>query len=74
MHVYDHNTQTISQTSKRAFLGTKVYVNGSGYMTKMAVVAFNNKNVYNLQNQKAYDFETLHEALGNGALQSMYKS
>ena len=27
-----------------------------------------------LQNQKAYDFETWHEASGNGALQSLYKS
>ena len=27
-----------------------------------------------LQNQKAYDFETWHEAAGNGALQSLYKS
>ena len=27
-----------------------------------------------LQNQKAYDFETWHEAAGIGALQSLYKS
>ena len=27
-----------------------------------------------LQNQKAYDFETWHEASGNEALQSLYKS
>ena len=26
------------------------------------------------QNQKAYDFKTWHEASGNGALQSLYKS
>ena len=27
-----------------------------------------------LQNQKAYDFETCHEALRNGGLQNLYKS
>ena len=48
----------------------KVYINGPGHMTKMAAMAINSKNLL----QKAYDFETWHEALGNGALQSLYKS
>ena len=45
-------------------------------MTKMAAMAINSKTFKNLllQNQKAYDFETWHEAIGNGALQSLYKS
>ena len=47
----------------------KVYINGHGHMTKMAVRAINSKNLF-FQNQKAYDFETWHEASGNGALQS----
>ena len=54
----------------------KVCVNGQGHMTKMAASAINSKNFKNLllQNQKAYDFKTRHEASGNGALQSLYKS
>ena len=54
----------------------KVYINGQSHMTKMAAMAINSKNFKNLllQNQKAYDFETWHEASGNGALQSLYKS
>ena len=56
----------------------KVYINGQGHMTKMAAMAINSKTFKNLllQNQKAYDFETWHEASGkcrNGALQSLYK-
>ena len=55
----------------------KVYINGQGHMTKMAAMAINNnfflKNLL-LQNQKAYDFETWHEALRNGGLQNLYKS
>ena len=45
-------------------------------MTKMAAMAINRKNLKNIliQNQKAYDFETWHEASGRGALQSLYKS
>ena len=56
----------------------KVYINGQGHMTKMAAMAINSifflkKNLL-LQNQKAYDFETCHEALRNGGLQNLYKS
>ena len=50
----------------------KVCINGSGHMTKMAAMAINSKNLLKnlfLQNQKTYDFETWHEASGNGALQ-----
>ena len=36
-------------------------------------VAKNFKNLL-LQNQKAYDFETWHEALRNGGHQNLYKS
>ena len=53
----------------------KVYINGQGHMTKMAAMAINSKKIKNLlQNQKAYDFETWHEALRNGGLQNLYKS
>ena len=50
----------------------KVYINGQGHMTKMAAMAINSKFFKNLllQNQKAYDFETWHEALRNGGLQN----
>ena len=50
----------------------KVCMNGQGHMTKMAAMAINSKTFKNLllQNQKAYDFETWHEALRNGVLQS----
>ena len=51
----------------------KVYINGQGHMTKMVAMAINSKKKKNfknllLQNQKAYDFETWHEASDNGAL------
>ena len=51
----------------------KYCINGQGHMTKMAAMAIDSKNLL-LKNQKAYDFETWHEASGNGALQSLYKS
>ena len=54
-------------------VGTKVYINGPDHMTKMAAIAINRKNIF-LQNNKVYDFETWHEALGKGALHSLYKS
>ena len=52
------------------------FINGQGHMTKMAAMAINIKNFKNLllQNQKAYDFETRHEAIDKKALQSLYKS
>ena len=52
----------------------KVCINCQGHMTKMTTMAINSKTLKNLllQNQKAYDFETWHEASGNGALQSLY--
>ena len=31
--------------SKPNFMGMKVYINGHGYMTKMAVMAINSKNL-----------------------------
>ena len=54
----------------------KVYINGQGHMTKMAAMAKNSKNLKKnlLQNQRAYDFETWHDASGRGTLQSLYKS
>ena len=53
----------------------KVYINGQGHMTKMSAMAINSKMFNNLllQNQKAYDFETWHEALRNEGLQNWYK-
>ena len=54
--------------------GTKVYINGPGHMTKMAAMPIYGKNLKNLlQNQKSYDLETWHVALGTQALQSLYK-
>ena len=55
--------------------GTKVYINGSGHMTKMAAMPIYGKNLKNLLlgNQKSYDLETWHVALGTQALQSLYK-
>ena len=50
----------------------KVCIIGQGHMTKMATMAIYSKNL--LQNQKVYGFESWHEASGNGALQSLYKS
>ena len=56
----------------------KVYINGQGHMTMMATMAINSKKNLKsllLQNQKAYDFETWHEALGRGAdYKVFYKS
>ena len=54
----------------------KVCINGQGHMTKMTAIAIKTKTFENhlLQNQKAYDIETWHEAAGNRALQKLYKS
>ena len=49
----------------------KVKINDPGHMTKMAAIAKTFKDLF-LQNQKAYDFETWHEASGRGALQSFW--
>ena len=55
--------------------GTKVCINGPGHMTKMAAMPIYGKTFKNLllQNQKSYDLETWHVALGTQALQSLYK-
>ena len=55
--------------------GTKVYINGPGHMTKRAAMPIYGKNHKNLllQNQKSYDLETWHVALGTEALHSLYK-
>ena len=55
--------------------GTKVSINGPGHMTKMAAMPIYGKNLKNLllQNQKSYDLETWHVALGTQALQRLYK-
>ena len=52
----------------------KVNINGPGHMTKMAAMAMNSKNFYKSFCSEPEDFETLPEALVNGALQSLYKS
>ena len=56
----------------------KLYMEHSqeGGTKVIAAMAINSKTFKNLlfQNQKAYDFETWHEASGNGAVQSLYKS
>ena len=50
----------------------KVCINGQGHMTKVAAMAIKTFKNLLLQNQKAFDFETWHEASSNGALQSLY--
>ena len=49
--------------------GKRIFINGSGHMTKTAAMAVNNKtlkkNLLLLQNQKVFDFETWHGALQN---------
>ena len=55
-------------------VGKKVYINGTGHMTKMAANPIMVKTFKNLllQNQKFYDIETWHIALEAQALQSLY--
>ena len=52
-----------------AFLGrgNEICINGPGHMTKMADLAILAKTIkiFLLQNQKAYDFVTWHEASNN---------
>ena len=50
----------------------KCCINVQGHITKMAAMAMNSKNL--LYNKKVYDFETWHEASGNGARKRLYKS
>ena len=68
IHVYDHNIQTSSPLKPL----------GQSKPNFMWSIVMGNECLYNLknllQNQKAYDFETWHEASGNGALQSLYKA
>ena len=53
----------------------KVYIHGPGDFTKMAAMPIYGKNLKKilLQNQKSYDPETWHVALGTQALHSLYK-
>ena len=54
----------------------KVYINGQGHMTKVAAMAIKIAKTlkkFLLRNQRAYDFETWHEASGRRAIQSLYK-
>ena len=56
-------------------VGKKVYINGAGHMTKMAAMPIYVKIFKSLllHNQKSYDLETWHVALGTQALQSLHK-
>ena len=51
----------------------KVNISSQGHMTKMATMVINSKELQKLllQNQKAYDCETWHEASGGGG--GLYK-
>ena len=51
--------------------GTKVYINGSGHMTKMAFIPKYGKIFQNLflQNRKSCELETWHAISGTEALQ-----
>ena len=55
--------------------GTNVCINSPGHMTKIAAIpiryGINVENHY--QNQKSYDLETWHAALGTLGVQSIYK-
>ena len=55
--------------------GTKVYMNRSGHMAKMAAMPIYGINLKNLllQNRKSYDLEIWHVVLWTQALQSLYK-
>ena len=57
-------------------VGKEVYINGTGHMAKMATmpIYMYGKTFKNLllQNQKSYDLETWHVALGTRALQRLY--
>ena len=48
---------------------------GHGHMTKMATMAINSKNLQKSSPEpEGHDFDSWHEASGDGALQSFYKS
>ena len=53
----------------------KLYKNGLGNMTKMAVTPIYVKTfkILLLQNRKFYDLETWHTAVGTQARESLYK-
>ena len=54
----------------------KVYINGTGHMTKMAAMPIYMVKTFRnllLQNQKLYDLETWHVASMAGVLHSLYK-
>ena len=56
--------------------GKKVNINGTGHKTKIAAMPiYDKKNLKSIlfQNEKSYDLETWHVALGTQALQSLYK-
>ena len=53
-------------------MGNNVYIDGTGHLTKKADMPIYGKNLL-FQNQKSYDLETWHVALGTQALQSLYK-
>ena len=55
--------------------GTKVCSNGTGHMTKMAIMPIYGKTLKNLllRNQKAFDIETKYAALGARVLPSLFK-
>ena len=51
----------------------KVYINGSGHVTKMAAMGIKSKHLYKSYSSEPedHDFETLPEASVNGALQKI---
>ena len=52
--------------------GTNACINGPGHMTKMTAMDLNSENLLKSSpEKKTYDFETCHEASGNGALQGI---
>ena len=56
-------------------MGKKVYINGTGHMTKMAALLIVGKNLQKSSPTElmVYDHETLHGAVCTQTLQSLYK-
>ena len=55
-------------------MGTKVYINGQGHITKMAAMPIYGKTFKDLlQNQKSYDLDTSHAASVPQSLLMFYK-